>query len=138
MELPRGEMQVNTAGPSVTLDQSAYDDVDDVSWEFRAHGQDDGNDETISPSITPASVGVTRLATAAELHSAEVVEPPCVLPDEFHVGMVVRHPEYGLGKVMALAGGGVKRTATVAFASSAGQKKFRLAQSALSPAKSSG
>ena len=49
--------------------------------------------------------------------------------------MVVRHPEYGLGKVVALSGSGARRSATVAFASSAGQKKFMLAQSDLRPVK---
>ncbi len=51
-------------------------------------------------------------------------------------GMVVRHPEYGLGKIIALSGAGPKRTATVVFASSAGEKKFVLIHSQLAPAKS--
>ncbi len=49
--------------------------------------------------------------------------------------MVVRHPEYGLGKIIALSGAGPRRVATVAFASSAGQKKFVLSQSQLRPVK---
>ena len=81
-------------------------------------------------------VAVAPLMTAAELHEAETAEAPRVSPDVFHQGMVVRHPEYGLGKVVALSGGGLKRSATVAFASTAGQKKFMLAQSDLRPAKS--
>jgi len=76
------------------------------------------------------------LTTAAELHRAQTAEAPRVPPEAFHQGMVVRHPEYGLGKVVALSGNGVRRTATIAFASTAGQRKFMLASSNLRPAKS--
>jgi hypothetical protein len=34
-------------------------------------------------------------------------------PDAFREGMLVRHPEYGLGKIVALSGIGPRRTATV-------------------------
>jgi hypothetical protein len=47
--------------------------------------------------------------------------------------MAVRHPEYGLGKIVALGGSGARRTATVNFASAAGQKKFVLEGCALRP-----
>ena len=82
---------------------------------------------------TAALVG--PLATAAEMLRSDSAELPRVSPDAFHQGMVVRHPEYGLGKVVALSGSGIKRSATVAFASHAGQKKFMLAQSQLRPTK---
>jgi DNA helicase-2/ATP-dependent DNA helicase PcrA len=49
--------------------------------------------------------------------------------------MLVQHPEYGLGKIIALSGNGPKRTATVAFATGAGQKRFILVHSKLRPAK---
>lgn len=58
-----------------------------------------------------------------------------ISPDAFHAGMVVRHPEYGLGKITAASGVGPKRTATVAFASAAGEKKFLLVHSRLAPAR---
>jgi DNA helicase-2/ATP-dependent DNA helicase PcrA len=61
-----------------------------------------------------------------------------VSPDAFHHGMLVRHPEYGLGKILALSGTGVKRTATVAFATGAGEKRFILVHSKLQPAKNGG
>jgi DNA helicase-2/ATP-dependent DNA helicase PcrA len=60
-----------------------------------------------------------------------------VSPDAFYQGMVVKHPEYGLGKVVALSGSGPRRSATVAFASSAGQKRFMLMHSDLRPIKNS-
>jgi DNA helicase-2/ATP-dependent DNA helicase PcrA len=83
-----------------------------------------------------AAVGSTAsgLNTAAELFS-ELTPAPRVSPDDFYQGMLVRHPEYGLGKIVALSGGGPRRTATVAFASGVGQKKFVVGQSTLRPAK---
>jgi DNA helicase-2/ATP-dependent DNA helicase PcrA len=68
--------------------------------------------------------------------AAETLPP--VSPDDFHHGMLVRHPEYGLGKIIALSGNGVKRTATVAFAQGAGEKKFILVHSKLRPVKNGG
>jgi DNA helicase-2/ATP-dependent DNA helicase PcrA len=47
--------------------------------------------------------------------------------------MVVTHPQYGLGKIIALSGKAEKRKATVAFATGAGQKTFLLAHSPLRP-----
>jgi len=92
--------------------------------------------------------GQFRLTTAAELSAASPPPPasgplaldtsqqtPAAEPDTFHHGMLVRHPEYGLGKILALSGTGVKRTATVAFAQGAGEKRFILAHSKLQPAK---
>ena len=40
--------------------------------------------------------------------------------------MLVRHPKYGLGRIVALSGSGPSRKATVDFASAAGRKKFVL------------
>jgi hypothetical protein len=48
--------------------------------------------------------------------------------------MVVRHPSYGLGKIIALSGSGMKRKASVVFASAAGEKHFLLAHSPIRPA----
>jgi DNA helicase-2/ATP-dependent DNA helicase PcrA len=50
--------------------------------------------------------------------------------------MVVQHPTYGLGKIVALSGGGAKRKATIMFAAGAGEKHFLLAHSPLRPASS--
>jgi DNA helicase-2/ATP-dependent DNA helicase PcrA len=87
-------------------------------------------------SQRPAAALASRVTTAAELANEPAAEAISISPDMFHQGMVVRHPEYGLGKIVALSGQGGRRSATVAFASAAGQKKFVLAHSALRPAKS--
>jgi len=80
---------------------------------------------------------IFRLTTAAELHAPAGVQSPepGIAPEVFHQGMVVRHPDYGIGKIMALSGAGQRRVATVAFPT-VGQKKFILAASVLRPVKS--
>lgn len=52
---------------------------------------------------------------------------------DFKVGIRVMHPEYGLGKVIAMSGSGNGRSATVNFATGAGQVSFVLAYSDLKP-----
>jgi hypothetical protein len=47
--------------------------------------------------------------------------------------MLVRHPKYGLGHIVALSGSGDGRKATVDFSSAAGRKKFVLKASPLRP-----
>ncbi len=74
------------------------------------------------------------LRTAAEmLHDGDT--RPAVDPDLFRQGMVVLHPDFGLGKIVALGGSGGERTATVDFASAAARKKIALAEGALRPVK---
>ena len=80
-----------------------------------------------------------RLTTAAALAEVDiaggerpaVVVRPAAPPDDFLQGMLVQHPEYGLGKILAASGTGPKRTVTVAFVSGAGQKKFLVIHSPL-------
>ena len=61
--------------------------------------------------------------------------PEGIDPDLFRQGMVVLHPEYGIGKIAALGGSGSERTATVDFASAAGRKKLPLSENSLRPVK---
>ncbi len=51
--------------------------------------------------------------------------------NDFKAQMVVRHPQYGLGKIVAVSGNGRLRRATVRFASEAGEKRFVIANSPL-------
>ena len=156
IELPRGEMDV--VEPTATLrvewetspdehawDESSGDEVGDV--DFNPAEFDAADPEPVTPSsaatdaaavgrMTVAPLNMAPLTTAAELHRVQTAEAPRVPPEAFHQGMVVRHPEYGLGKVVALSGNGIRRTATIAFASAAGHRRFMLASSNLRPAKS--
>ncbi|MBI3836554.1 MAG: UvrD-helicase domain-containing protein [Planctomycetia bacterium] len=130
MELPRGEMRV--VEPS--WNDPAWVTEDEMPWE--ADAPETASEPEIKLPVASGPISTTPLTTAAKLHGTETAELPHTSPDAFHQGMVVRHPEYGLGKVVALSGSGAKRSATIAFASLAGQKKFMLAQSQLRPAKS--
>ncbi len=58
--------------------------------------------------ITAAQLGAGQASTLTTAPSPELEQGPAVSPDEFHHGMVVRHPQYGLGKIIALSGNGPK------------------------------
>lgn len=117
MELPRQKMEL--VGPS-WLEQEADMKQPDTVVE--------------PPLAFPVKpIGVT---TAAELVGSPPSPVVSVSPDVFAHGMTVTHPDYGLGKILAISGGGAHRKATVAFVT-AGQRKFVLASSPLRPAKGS-
>jgi DNA helicase-2/ATP-dependent DNA helicase PcrA len=80
----------------------------------------------------------SAVVTAAQLQSGDPVATRRVSPEIFHHAMVVVHPEYGAGRIVALSGEGERRTATVEFFGGCGQKKFRLAFSPLRPVRSPG
>jgi hypothetical protein len=50
----------------------------------------------------------------------------------------VRHPQYGLGRIVALSGSGPERLATVDFPPPAGQMKLLIVDSLLRPVKKEG
>jgi len=148
MELPREEMEV-------VQPVSQWQDSFDVE-EF---GDEDLADE-IAPQhvsareLPPASNLASANAAAKVMTAAELISESAgkthsansrgrtkrretedrVDPEMFELAMVVKHPEYGLGKIVALSGSDDKRTATVQFVGGAGEKKFRLAHSPLQPA----
>jgi DNA helicase-2/ATP-dependent DNA helicase PcrA len=88
----------------------------------------------VSGSVDNAQDGTDPVAPGSPDPARTTTAGPSS-PDAFHHGMLVRHPEYGLGKILALSGTGTKRTATVAFATGAGEKRFILIHSKLQPAK---
>jgi len=144
LELPRGEMTVNEVATAPAphddhLDHDEHFDAfdDDEHWQHDERDEFDPREFESEPrERLAAPVTAAPLTTAAELHRAQASELPPVSPDDFHQGMIVKHPDYGLGKVVALSGAGPRRTATVAFVAGAGQRKFVLASSPLRPAKS--
>jgi DNA helicase-2/ATP-dependent DNA helicase PcrA len=162
MELPQEELdfqQPKTADLSFLRTAMPPDGIDDESSEF-----DPEELEFPPRSKSPAGPTIDlsgRLITAADLASqsssgntdranaaatieiadatgnAPKMDQPTlqrVSPEVFHQGMVVRHPQYGLGKIVALSGNGIKRKATVLFATGAGEKRFLLIHSPLRPA----
>ena len=86
---------------------------------------------------------VARMVTAAEMlradDSHDGIDPPApepfepIPPEDYSLGMLVKHPQYGPGKVMALSGKEDKRTATIQFLNPPEQRKFRLAFCELQP-----
>ena len=145
MEMPREELEM--------VDEAGIFDHADESWDEHDHAEDDG-DTSFSPdewqleSVTvestsdiqpPFGVAAAAITTAAALAeepaTATAAEQlPRVSPDVFQQGMTVLHPEYGPGKIVALAGSGKNRRATIQFAT-VGQKKIILSHSALRPAR---
>lgn len=126
MELPRGEMDVRIGEPGGSfLAEPAYDEPVYAASEAAVAARPAG------PALR--DVLPLQLTTAAELAGGAPLPP--VAPEVFHQGMLVRHPEHGLGRIVALSGAGAGRKATVDFASAAGRKKFVLAASPLRPVK---
>ena len=144
MELPRAEMAVQQ--PETTRVVEIEELPPDHEPVFRADDPREAAPARLGPGLpggargagtvypSPACGSRAGLRVAAEMladgQPREVVDP-----DVFRQGMVVLHPEYGLGKVIALGGSGRERTATIDFASAAGRKKMTLAGSELRPVK---
>lgn len=74
------------------------------------------------------------LITAADLAAAG--SPTSKTVEQFRQDMLVTHPVYGVGRILALSGNGIKRTATVRFVRENRERKFVLALSPLVPVKS--
>ncbi len=138
MELPRSRMTViEPRGITVpdTVDELSQEDP----WEEESWFQD--QTQVREADTLPAndrSTSVT-IKTAAELFAEpgsveDAAKPPKKRfpASMFQQGMLVSHPEYGTGKIVALSGQGKKRQATVEFFGN-GQKTFRLAQCPLHP-----
>jgi DNA helicase-2/ATP-dependent DNA helicase PcrA len=115
-------------------DDSGGEDADEVRFDFGANAAA----EATAPSADERVAAAGRLATlttAAQLAGGSPTLPP-ISPDVFAQGMVVSHPQYGVGRIVALSGSRSRRMATVQFVAAAEQRKFLLASSPLRPAKS--
>jgi DNA helicase-2/ATP-dependent DNA helicase PcrA len=120
MELPREEFELQDRG-----------------WpEPEAESQDIPEKATAAqPARAPTRMPV--LMTAADL-AREMDQPlspserPRTPVEAFAQNMKVLHPQYGIGTVVALSGSGIRRMATVDFAS-AGSRRFVLINSELTP-----
>ncbi|MEM8866133.1 MAG: UvrD-helicase domain-containing protein [Planctomycetota bacterium] len=146
MELPREEIEAErVASPELELLHLEEEQFEDQTWP----DSDDLADEATEPSPTasnqPWKVEAASMTTAAALlddsapnyRASESAQAPRIDPDDFALGMAVNHPEYGLGKIIALSGAGKVRKATVRFVT-AGEHRFVLAYSPLKPASRGG
>jgi DNA helicase-2/ATP-dependent DNA helicase PcrA len=91
-------------------------------------------EQPVRERASAAKPRAMRLLTAAELGD-DAIEAPPASPDEFAQSMLVRHPEYGLGTIVALSGSGPARKAVVDFSGGIGQRSFVLKHSRLRPVK---
>ena len=133
MELPRDKMTIVEPQGSFGsgFDEFNQDSDDDEDW-FSTGDTSQVRDESAAYEVPDTP----KIQTASDLfsdHDAEAQPVKRFPPDQFQQGMLITHPEYGAGKIVALSGQGKKRTATVDFFNGE-QKKFRLAQSPLQPA----
>jgi DNA helicase-2/ATP-dependent DNA helicase PcrA len=158
MQLPTEEMEVSDyswAAPGwngtnrLRSEEAAFVLPESAAYADDEEAVDNQPLRFTSPPAPAATNGKLHLTTAAQLggpprpataaglgadaFGGEAVSS--VSPDVFERGMLVKHPHYGLGKVIDLSGTGPKRTATVLFATGGGEKKFILAHSQLLPAK---
>ena len=144
MEMPREELaMIDEAG----VFDHAHDTWDDHDHVDEPHLSDelsgDWHLESVSvdksessgpPAFGVAAAAITTAAALADEAATATAdeELPRVSPDVFQQGMTVLHPEYGPGKIVALAGSGKNRRATIQFAT-VGEKKIILIHSALRP-----
>jgi DNA helicase-2/ATP-dependent DNA helicase PcrA len=148
MDIPRDEFEIVQAeGASIVACAEHADAYDQAA----RHELDEPHDDDVPPAgkrrerggASNRQVATPRVTTAADLltggeRAAGAAARPTLSPEEFAQGMIVAHPGYGLGRIVALSGEGAKRTATVQFFSSKGLKKFRIVHSPLAPVKSAG
>lgn len=116
------ELSGDLADDALEFDPSMFGDEDD----------EESNVEPVSIS-NPALAGLkTAASLVGDEEAAPNKVPPRPNPDIFVHGMRVKHPEYGLGKIVSLSGNGKDRTATVNFVT-VGEKSFILSRSVLEP-----
>lgn len=77
------------------------------------------------------SVAPFGLMTGADLLNG--TRTAIELPPPFEVGMTVRHPQYGLGRIVATSGATARRTVTVEFEGDDQRRTFIAARSPLQP-----
>jgi DNA helicase-2/ATP-dependent DNA helicase PcrA len=127
MELPRDEMEV--VGHEDDVAHSAWTEPEFVVPPSAGIPPEGGT--TNANFASPRRGSAAPLLTAAEMSNGG--QSPPAAPDGFVQGMLVRHPQNGLGRVVALSGSGATRVATVDFTSPPCRMKFLLLGSPLRP-----
>jgi len=89
--------------------------------------------ERAAPSVMTAA----QLLEQAQRGQRRASRPESAAPGDFVEGMIVNHPEHGLGRIVKLVGKAEKQTATVQFFDSARPRNYVLAFSKLTPVRSS-
>jgi len=136
LELPRDEMDFQSNVGRYVAHQEWNEDPYALDPELDP-GFSTGESGKIRDNLPSKANSISSkiLMTAAEMTKQNEMPAKKTDPDQFHAGMVVIHPSYGLGKISAMSGNGAKRGASVQFVTGE-QKKFILAYSELRPAQS--
>ena len=135
MELPPDQI------PRIGYDTARY--IHDGDWEAEQEFPMD-LDEAASPPPKrkrTTSVPTGKFMTASEMlgnpPAASTAATPRTAVEQFAQGMLVQHPEYGIGTIVALSGQGIKRSAVVRFFKGGNpERKFMLAYCQLTPVQS--
>ena len=135
MELPRDEMEVHEPTKRSANEFLEYELEEDAGWDEHAQAAHNRYEQPIVDATVPTS-SAPRVMTAAEMLGESTTGRGRADPEAFVQGMLVSHPEHGLGKITALSGSGEKRSATIQFFNPSRQRRFRLVHSHLQPVKS--
>ncbi|MDY0165521.1 MAG: UvrD-helicase domain-containing protein [Thermoguttaceae bacterium] len=122
MELPRDQMRFEEPESGAWM-EAEPPDVEPVFAEY---------DVPPSRSAARPRRSPPAVTTAAHLLAGSATEA-AVSPDAFAQGMLVCHPAHGLGRIVALSGGGASRKAMVEFLGERRRESFLLADSPLQP-----
>jgi DNA helicase-2/ATP-dependent DNA helicase PcrA len=126
LELPRDDMEVvtpRTVAPTPTPygRNPEHEMADDPGWSEDVY---EVRESAAKPAAPPTLSG---MMTAAQMLQGTAAASGQRLPPEiYQVGMVVKHPSHGLGKITAISGHGLRRTATVQFFNATRPAKFML------------
>ena len=132
MELPRDEMEVHEPRTYRASEFDNFADNDEGDFdEYDQRHEFEDEPEYIEQPTAPTSEVTARVMTAADMLGDSARKAVKTAPEQFEIGMLVNHPEHGLGKVVALSGSGTKRTATIQFFDSARERRFILIHSQL-------
>jgi DNA helicase-2/ATP-dependent DNA helicase PcrA len=127
--------RANYVSPSSFINELPTQDLDFVNAPMETIDPSTFSPTAPRPAPARAPLPVTITTAAALAGETPSEEAPRTPPEEFSTGMIVRHPEYGVGKITALSSG-ARRSATVMFPGGAGEKTFILQHSPLTPMKS--
>ena len=136
LELPRKEMEQSDSVASYRTTGDFFDesqlrpDADEFGSEWR--DENDDYSQLEEPRIKSAKNDKTFTPLVSGIDLLKAQTTPRTSPDVFHQGMLVTHPEYGAGTIIALSGQGVKRSAVIRFLRG-GEKKFLLIHAHLTP-----
>ena len=108
LELPRHEMKVENFGTDDTGESSSSLVHDDFSgMEERQEQYDEPVAQRLDWAETTGNAAAPQSAGAIEASDGGATVSERVSPDDFAQGALVRHPKYGLGRIVALSGVGV-------------------------------